>query len=60
MTSKDTLEELYSILNALQQKQNEVRARGDIETVQTLSDTISRLRFYIETRRKAARDEITL
>ncbi len=60
MNANEKSEELYSILNALQQKLNEVRARGDIETMQTLSDTIAKLELYIEARKKEVRDEVNL
>lgn len=60
MNSKEKLDELYSILNALQHKLSEVRARGDIEKMQTLSDTISKLELYIEARQKDICNEVNL
>ena len=60
MKSNEKLNELYSILNALRQKEAEVRACGEIETIQTLSDTIEKLELYIENRRKKVYDEINL
>lgn len=60
MNANEKLNELCSILKTLKEKQTEVYARGDIEAIQTLGDTINKLALYIEARKKEVCDEVNL